>query len=109
MSQPSPALAERTRHASRMNVVVPCFNEEQVLPETARRLSSLLDTLIAEQRLAASSRVLFVDDGSSDNTWQIIENLGRNNARIGGIKLSRNRGHQNALLAGLFSATGDVV
>ena len=92
-----------------LGIVVPCYNEEEVLPETAKRITALLDELIVEQRVTASSRVFFVDDGSSDGTWALIEQLARNNPLIAGIKLSRNRGHQNALLAGLFTVEGDVL
>jgi glycosyltransferase involved in cell wall biosynthesis len=89
--------------------VVPCFNEEEVLPETARRLGLLLERLRQAGRIAAGSRIVFVDDGSRDGTWQLIERLSDEDERMGGIKLSRNRGHQNALLAGLFTVEGDVV
>jgi glycosyltransferase involved in cell wall biosynthesis len=92
-----------------LGIVVPCYNEEEVLPETARRLTSLLDSLVAKERVTPSSQVFFVDDGSSDGTWALIEELARDNPRVAGIKLSRNRGHQNALLAGLFTAECDVL
>jgi glycosyltransferase involved in cell wall biosynthesis len=90
-------------------VIVPCFNEEEVLPETARRLLGLLDRLRQEARIGAESRIVFVDDGSRDRTWELIEALAREDARVRGVKLSRNRGHQNALLAGLFTSEGDVL
>jgi glycosyltransferase involved in cell wall biosynthesis len=89
--------------------VVPCFNEEAVLPETARRLTALLDRLSGAGTIDRDSRIYFVDDGSSDRTWSMIEWLHGKDARVCGVKLSRNRGHQNALLAGLFTADGDVV
>ena len=92
-----------------LGIVVPCFNEEEVLPETSLRLITLLDNLIAERRIAPTSRVIFVDDGSRDGTWPMIEDLARKNPCISGIKLSRNRGHQNALLAGLFTSDGGVL
>lgn len=92
----------------RVAVVVPCFNEEDVLPETARRLGEILEDLQARGKIAESS-IYFVDDGSDDRTWPVVESLAGKHAYIRGIKLSRNRGHQNALLAGLFSADGDVV
>ena len=95
--------------ASRLGVVVPCYNEEAVLPETARRLVTLLDRLAGERQIAPASQVVFVDDGSTDRTWAQIEELALGNSRIGGVKLSRNRGHQNALLAGLFTVEGDVL
>jgi glycosyltransferase involved in cell wall biosynthesis len=92
-----------------LTIVVPCFNEEEVLPVTAQRLLDLLERLRLGACISAESRVVFVDDGSRDRTWQLIETLSREDARIGGIKLSRNRGHQNALLAGLFTVEGDVL
>ena len=90
-------------------VVVPCFNEEEVLPETSKRLVALLEKLTGVQLVTADSSICFVDDGSKDRTWNLIENLASTDSRIHGIKLSRNRGHQQALLAGLFSAQGDAV
>jgi len=93
----------------RLTVVVPCFNEEEALPQTAERLILLLERLRKEGRIAVNSRIVFIDDGSRDHTWQLIEELSREDGRIGGIKLSRNRGHQNALLAGLFTTDGDVL
>ena len=92
-----------------MSIVVPCYNEEAVLPETAARLLGLIDRLRAAGKVSERSTLCFVDDGSKDRTWTLIEELSRGNASLGGIKLSRNRGHQNALLAGLFLAPGDVV
>ena len=91
-----------------LSIVVPCFNEEQVLPETARRLDILLNELSARGDIA-ESRVLFVDDGSTDNTWRLIEQFAASDPRFHGIKLSRNCGHQRALLAGLLAAPGDAV
>ncbi|MGA7750617.1 MAG: glycosyltransferase family 2 protein [Gallionella sp.] len=108
MALPSVSMASKGPPC-RLGIVVPCFNEEDVLPETARRLISLLDGLIAEERITASSQVTFVDDGSSDGTWMLIEELASDSPRVAGIKLSRNRGHQNALLAGLFTTEGDVL
>jgi polyisoprenyl-phosphate glycosyltransferase len=93
----------------RLGIVVPCFNEEEVLPETARRLTALLRAMAADGRIAADSQVVFVDDGSRDRTWEIIESLASTDAGVGGIKLSRNRGHQNALLAGLYTYDADVL
>jgi glycosyltransferase involved in cell wall biosynthesis len=93
----------------RLTVVVPCYDEEEALPQTAQRLITLLERLRKNARIAVDSRIMFIDDGSRDRTWQLIERLSREDGRIGGIKLSRNRGHQNALLAGLFTADGDVL
>lgn len=87
-------------------VVVPCYNEEAVLPETSRRLKEKLDTLEKAGKISAESRVMFVNDGSKDKTWAIIQQLHRDNPRFAGVNLSRNRGHQNALLAGLMTAKG---
>lgn len=85
-------------------IVVPCYNEELVLPETANRLMSKIHTLLEEKKVAESSRIVFVDDGSKDKTWEVISDLHLANHYFSGIKLSRNRGHQNALLAGLMTA-----
>lgn len=90
-------------------IVVPCFNEEDALPETAARLRRLLERLRAAGRVGRGSQIVFVDDGSRDGTWKLIERLSRESEWIRGVKLSRNRGHQNALLAGLFTVEGDVL
>ena len=92
-----------------LGIVVPCYNEEEVLTETASRLSTFMAEVIAEGLVDAASKIWFVDDGSKDRTWSLIENLSASNPMLAGIKLSRNRGHQNALLAGLFTAEGDVL
>ena len=92
-----------------LSIVVPCYNEQEVLPETTRRLLSLLDKLIAEQKIADSSHVLYVDDGSRDQTWALIAQAHAERSAIKGLKLSANRGHQIALVAGLFASQGDVV
>ncbi len=85
-------------------LVVPCYNEEAVLPETSRRLAEKFQALEAAGKISPQSRVLFVDDGSKDKTWSLIDELHHRDHRFGGVKLSRNRGHQNALLAGLMTA-----
>ncbi|MBR0163684.1 MAG: glycosyltransferase family 2 protein [Lachnospiraceae bacterium] len=87
----------------RLFIVVPCYNEQEVLRETARRLVERLGILRDKGLAAASSRILFVDDGSGDATWEMIEALHGDHAEIQGLKLSRNRGHQNALFAGLMA------
>ena len=85
-------------------VIVPCYNEEEVLPETAKRLSGKTQQLISEQIIDVKSKILFVDDGSSDNTWGLIEKYHAENPMLfSGIKLSKNRGHQNTLLCGLLA------
>lgn len=93
----------------RLGIVVPCYNEEEVLPETVRRLLEVLQRMISIGLVTQGSSIYFVDDGSKDRTWPLIEEMAQSNPRIHGIKLSRNRGHQNALLAGLFGAEGDVL
>ena len=90
-------------------IVVPCFNEEEVLPETTRRLLALLTTLQERQLVSLNSCVHYVDDGSRDRTWALIESLAAADPRVRGIKLSRNAGHQIALLAGLLTVEGDAV
>ena len=92
-----------------LTLVLPSYNEEAVLHETSKRLLVLFDKLIKNTTINNDSRICFVDDGSSDNTWSIIESLSQEHLHVSGIKLSRNRGHQNALLAGLFSVDGDIV
>ena len=86
-------------------MVSPCYNEQEVLPVTIGILCETLADLIAKEKVSCESRILFVDDGSRDRTWEIIEEAARRDARITGISLSRNHGHQNALLAGLTEAT----
>lgn len=85
-------------------LVIPCYNEEEVLPETAARLFEKLEKLIAEEKVSPKSKILFVNDGSRDRTWEIICGLHEKNPLFSGLCLSRNRGHQNALLAGLMTA-----
>jgi glycosyltransferase involved in cell wall biosynthesis len=88
---------------------VPCFDEEEVLPETIGRLRTLFDRLRADGRIDSESEILFVDDGSRDGTWHVIRQAHAQDKTIRGVKLSANRGHQTALLAGLFAASGDAV
>ena len=91
-------------NASVLYIVVPCYNEEEVLPETAKRLREKLQALTAAGKIAPESRILFVNDGSRDKTWQLIEGLHKTDPIFSGVNLTRNRGHQNALLAGLMTA-----
>lgn len=84
--------------------VVPCYNEQEVLPETSKRLLAKLQSMIEAGQVSDSSRILFVDDGSKDTTWQIISDLHQQDPHYSGLKLSRNKGHQNAVLAGLSYA-----
>ena len=85
-------------------LVVPCYNEQEVLPATAEKLTAKLGQLVEKSVISDQSRILFVDDGSKDMTWPIIEDEHKKNPFVQGYKLSRNRGHQNALLAGLLKA-----
>ena len=85
-------------------IVIPCYNEEEVLPETACRLRDKMKTLMATGKISTKSRLLFVNDGSKDGTWRIIQKLHDEYPLFSGVNLSRNRGHQNALLAGLMVA-----
>src|SRR3954467_8273590 len=87
-----------------LTIVVPCYNEQEVLPETIRQLEGQLKELINDRLVSKQSKILFVDDGSKDCTWELIYKEGLRNDFIRGLKLSRNVGHQNALLAGLFTA-----
>lgn len=89
--------------SDRLYVVIPCYNEEAVLPETSKRIKVKMDKMISEGRISADSRVCFVNDGSKDKTWQMIMDLHKSDSLFSGICLSNNRGHQNALLAGLMT------
>lgn len=84
-------------------IVIPCYNEEEVLPETAKRLKVKMNSLIEKRKISPESRVVMVNDGSKDKTWPIISALHEEDPLFSGINLSRNRGHQNALLAGLMT------
>ena len=90
-------------------IVVPCFNEAPVLPETVERLSCLLSSVVAEGLAAPSSTIWFVDDGSDDDTWGLIEVASGIFPSVHGMKLSRNRGHQHALLAGLLTVQAGAI
>lgn len=86
-------------------IVIPCYNEEEVLNETSRRILAILDRMEGEGLVATESRMLFVDDGSRDRTWQIIQQLHAADFHVSGVKLAANSGHQNALLAGLLTTS----
>lgn len=87
----------------KLYLVIPCYNEQEVLPETSKRLLLKMSSLIENKQISPESRIVLVDDGSKDCTWAMIENLHTQNSLFQGIKLSRNKGHQNALLAGLMT------
>lgn len=92
----------------RVVIVVPCYNEQEVLPSTVERLCGILSAMVADGEAAADSRLLLVDDGSRDNTWQLICQHHAADPRVAGIKFAANRGHQNALLAGIDTAVGEL-
>ncbi len=85
-------------------IVVPCYNEEEVLPETSKRLKEKVESLVSQGKVSEKSRILFVNDGSRDRTWELISSLHQTDPIFSGVDLTRNRGHQNALLAGLMTA-----
>ena len=89
----------------RLFCVLPCYNEEEVLPETSQRLKQKYDKLMQADRISKDSKILFVNDGSKDSTWDIIEKLHYDDPIFQGVCLSKNMGHQNALLAGLMVAS----
>lgn len=93
-----------------LNIIVPCYNEQEVIQKTAEELDKIIEELIAEQKVAVHSRITFVDDGSKDCTYQLLKKIqSTNSRRFAVIKLSRNRGHQNALIAGLLNSPGDAL
>ena len=89
---------------SRLFIVIPCYNEEEVLPITSKMFLEELEDLIHKGKISDNSRILFVNDGSKDKTWEIIENLAAENPHFIGMSQSRNRGHQNSVLAGLMES-----
>lgn len=99
INKPAPSLA----------IVVPCYNEEEVFPKTLEELSKLLDQLIAAEKITENSKLYFVDDGSRDKTWSMLEQAAAEHSQVIAVKLSRNKGHQNALYAGLCETTEDAI
>ena len=93
---------------NKLYVVIPCYNEEEVLAETSKRLKEKFLSLVSSGMIHPDSRVAFVNDGSKDRTWEIIKALHQEDALFCGINLSKNRGHQNALLAGLMTVKEDA-
>ena len=85
-------------------LVIPCYNEEAVLHETAKQLLEKMNSMFDRGMISRESKIMFVNDGSKDKTWEIIRELHESNPIYSGVKLSRNKGHQNALLAGLMTA-----
>ena len=88
----------------KLAIVSPCYNEEEVLEDSAARLTALFDELVAKEKISADSFVLFVNDGSKDRTWSIIKKLHGTNPYIKGMNLARNVGHQYAIMAGMMTA-----
>lgn len=88
----------------KLAIVSPCYNEEEVLEQSAARLATLFEDLIAKEKISADSFVLFVNDGSKDSTWNIIKQLHQTNTYVKGVNLARNVGHQNAIMAGMMTA-----
>lgn len=106
----SPGGVEGTRtDAPRLAIVVPCHNEQEVLQASARTLLARLQELVSSGLVAPTSHLLLVDDGSTDHTWSLIQDLHTADARVRGLKLSRNFGHQGAILAGMLEAGTDAV
>lgn len=91
---------------TKLYLAIPCYNEEEVLRDSAGKLLNKYDNMMAEGKITSDSKIVFIDDGSKDKTWSIIKELHNENPVFQGIKLSRNRGHQNALLCGLMTLKG---
>ncbi len=90
------------KHIPVLSIIIPCYCEEEILPDTIKKMLKLTNRLIQKDKISQKSFILFIDDGSEDKTWQIIENAQKSNTNIRGIKLSRNFGHQSALLSGML-------
>ncbi len=104
-------MKKNTKKEKTLYIVIPCYNEEEVLNETTKRLDEKMKKLIKDKKISDDSRVMYVNDGSKDKTWELIEQINKDHKYFTGICLSRNRGHQNALVAGLMTAKeyADVV
>lgn len=96
---------ETDTHTPILTIVVPCYNEEEIMQTSPQILLGILDNLITKKKIHSLSHILFVDDGSKDNTWQMIESLHKQSSKYSGLKLAGNVGHQNALVAGLAHAS----
>lgn len=93
-----------------LNIIVPCYNEQEVIEKTAEELNKIIKELIDDGKVSVHSRITFVDDGSKDCTYELLKKIQSNNPmRFSIIRLSRNKGHQNALIAGLFNSPGDAL
>jgi len=92
-----------------LSIVIPCYNEEEVIFEATKQFSIVLERLIQSGKISSKSQIVYVDDGSKDKTWSLIHQISQSNPFVSGIKLSKNRGHQNAVLAGMMHVNGDAV
>lgn len=88
---------------TKLYLAIPCYNEEEVLYDTTEKLTKKFDSMIAQGKITPDSKIVYFDDGSKDKTWEIISSLHKTNKYVNGIKMSRNRGHQNTLLGGLMT------
>lgn len=102
---------QQSRLSKTLYIVIPCYNEQEVLPETSKQLIEKLSSLLNNGTISPNSKIAFVDDGSTDKTWDIISGLHKKNTMVVGLRLSKNHGHQNALLAGLltFKSKADMI
>ncbi len=89
-------------------VILPCYNEEEILPRTIQKMKKLMTSLIKSKAISDTSRICFVDDGSRDATWTIISQTCRKDKLFSALKLSRNFGHQSAILAGMYDVSADI-
>lgn len=96
------------KNIAELAIIVPCFNEEAVLKQTSKKLTAVCNNLIKEKLITPSSKIVFVNDGSKDKTWELITTEHKKNTLVKGICLSRNFGHQEALLAGLYNTQADI-
>lgn len=96
------------KKAAKLALIIPCYNEEEVLPQSIKRLSKLYEDLQKDELITKDSQIVFVNDGSKDSTWQLIEKAHKKSSCIKGICLSRNFGHQEALLAGLYNTDAEI-
>lgn len=108
-TDPTNTLTAEPKEPPSLAIVVPCYNEEEVLSETFAALEKVMASMLAANKVSAASKLYFVDDGSKDKTWKILEKKAESDRQVVAIKLSRNKGHQNALYAGLCTATEDIV
>ncbi len=97
-------MSDKISNPEILYIVIPCYNEEEMLPITIKAVKEKINSLIDSRKISDQSKVMLVDDGSNDKTWEIISNLNDEYSFVTGVKLSRNKGHQNALLAGLLTA-----